>query len=124
MGIDLPGGTSPSYSRTTYALYPGNSVTLARTLDLCTSSATPPSNSLPCATINADDYVTQLGYNTSGDVTSSATPDGNPSESATTTSTYDSDGDQTKTTSPLGNLSGANAANYTTTTTYAATENR
>ena len=37
---------------------------------------------------------------------------------ATTTNTYDTDGNQASTTSPLGNLSGANAANYTTTNTY------
>jgi RHS repeat-associated protein len=116
MGVYLPGATSPSYSRTTYSLYQGNSVTLARTSDHC--AATPPSTSLPCATIDADDYVTQLGYNSAGDVISSATPDGNPGETATTTSTYDADGNQVTTTSPLGNLSGANAANYTTTTTY------
>ena len=112
-----PGGSSPSYSRTTYSLYSGNSVTLSGTLDQC--GATPPSTTrCPCATINADQYVTQLGYDTTGDVTSSSTPDGNPSELATTTNTYDADGNKTATTSPLGNLSGANAANYTTTTTY------
>ena len=112
MGVYPPGGSSPSYSRTSYSLYQGNSVTLSGTLDQC--GATPPSTSLPCATINADQYVTQLGYNTSGDVTSSSTPDGNPSETANTTNGYDSDGNKTSTTSPLGNLSGANTANYTT----------
>ena len=53
-----------------------------------------------------------------GDLTSSSTPDGNGSEIATTTYSYDGDGEQTATTSPDGNLSGANAGNYTTTTAY------
>ena len=118
LSVYLPGTTSPSYSRTSYSLYQGNSVTLASTLDKCAMTSIAPPSSLPCATINADKYMTQLGYDNKGDVTSSATPDGNPGETATTTSTYDADGNQVTTTSPLGNLSGANAANYTTTTTY------
>lgn len=62
--------------------------------------------------------VTQLAYNSAGDLTSSATPDGNGSQIATTTYTYNGDGQQTATTSPDGNLTGANAGNYTTTTGY------
>ena len=37
---------------------------------------------------------------------------------ATTTYAYDADGEQTSTTAPDGNLSGANAGNYTTVTAY------
>jgi RHS repeat-associated protein len=116
-GAYAPGASSASYSRTTYNLFSGSSsVTLGTTTDSC--AATPPSSSLPCATIDADGNVTQLGYNSSGDVTSSSVPDGNGTELATTTNGYDADGNQTSTTAPQGNLSGANAANYTTTTTY------
>ena len=43
---------------------------------------TAPSQSLPCATINADGMVTQLGYDCAGDLTSSATLDGNGSASS------------------------------------------
>ena len=121
MGVYAPGGSTLNATRTTYSLHNGNSVTLSSTLDQC--GATAPSTSLPCATINADKYVTQLGYdstspNQSGDVVSSAIPDGNGSEVATTTSTYDANGDQVTTTPPDGNLSGATAANFTTTTTF------
>ena len=115
-GVYQPGASSASYLQTTYSLYKNNSVTLSGTTISCTS--TPPSPSLPCATINADGVVTQLAYNSAGDLTSSATPDGNGTEIAKTTYTYDGDGEQTAVTSPDGNLSGANAGNYTTTTAY------
>ena len=115
-GVYEPGATSAAYSQTTYLLYKGNTVTLSGTTDSC--AATPPSPSLPCAKINADGVVTQLGYDSAGDLTSSATPDGNGSEVATTTYAYDGDGEQTATTLPDGNLSGANAGNYTTVTAY------
>lgn len=115
-GVYQPGSSSASYSKTTYELYEGNSVTLNGTNDSC--SATPPSPSLPCATVNADGVVTQLAYNAAGDLASSLTPDGNGSEMATTTYGYDGDGERTSTTSPDGNVAGANAADYTTTTTY------
>lgn len=115
-GVYQPGSSTASYLKTTYSLFTGNSVTLSGNTISCTT--TPPSPSLPCATINADGVVTQLVYNSSGDLTSSAAPDGNSSEIAKTTYTYDGDGEQTATTSPDGNLSGANAGNYTTTTTY------
>jgi RHS repeat-associated protein len=111
-----PGASAASYLQTTYSLFRGNSVTLGSTNITCTT--TPPAQSLPCATINADGVVTQLAYNSAGDLTSSATPDGNGSEIATTTYAYDGDGEQTATTSPDGNLSGANAGNYTTTIAY------
>jgi YD repeat-containing protein len=113
-GVYQPGSSTASYLQTTYSLYKGNSITLGSTNISCT--ATPPSNSLPCATINPDGVVTQLGYDTAGDLTSSAAPDGNGSEIAKTTYGYDGDGEQTSKTSPDGNLSGANAGNYTTTT--------
>lgn len=115
-GVYQPGASAASYLQTTYNLYKGNSVTLGSTNITCTT--TPPSPSLPCATINADGVVTQLAYNSAGDLTSSATPDGNGSELATTTYGYDADGEQTAVTLPDGNLSGANAGNYTTTTAY------
>jgi RHS repeat-associated protein len=116
IGVYQPGATSASYQRTTYQLFTGNSVTLGGTLISC--AVIPPAPSLPCATINADGVVTQLGYDSAGDLTSSATPDGNGSEIATATFAYDNDGERTSEVSPDGNLSGANAANYTTTTAY------
>ena len=115
-GIYQPGTTSTSSLRTTYNLYSGNSVTLGTTTDSC--GATPPSGSLACATVDADGNVIQLGYDSAGDVTSSATPDGNGTELATTTNSYNADGNVVSSTNPEGNLTGANAANYTTTTTY------
>ncbi|HET8893357.1 MAG TPA: LamG-like jellyroll fold domain-containing protein [Gaiellaceae bacterium] len=112
-----PGSSSASQERTTYSLYSGNSVTLGGTTDSC--AATPLSTSLPCATIDANGVVTQLGYNSSGDVTSTSAPDGNSGgEIAKTTYGYDGDGERTSITAPNGNLSGATAANFTTTTVY------
>ena len=115
-GVYEPGATSAAYSQTTYQLFKGNTVTLSGTTISCTTS--PPSHSLPCAKVNADGIVTQLTYDTAGDLTSSSTPDGNSTQTATTTYTYDADGEQTSQTLPDGNLSGANAGNYTTVTTY------
>ena len=115
-GVYQPGATTAAYSQTSYQLFKGNSVTLSGTAISCT--ATPPSVSLPCATINADGVVTQLAYDSAGDLTSSSTPDGNGSQVATATYAYNADGEQTSTTSPDGNLSGANAGNYTTVTAY------
>jgi RHS repeat-associated protein len=117
-GVYEPGTTTAAYSQTTYQLFNGNSVTLPGTSTAITCTNTAPSMSLPCATIDADGVVTQLDYNTQGDQISSSTLDGNGSELATTTDTYDSDGEQTTQTSPDGNLPGANAGNYTTTTVY------
>ena len=74
-------------------MYKGNSVTLNSTNISCTT--TPPSPSLPCAKINADGVVTQLAYDSDGDLTSSSTPDGNGTQVAETTYTYDGDGEQT-----------------------------
>jgi RHS repeat-associated protein len=115
-GVYQPGATTASYQQTTYQLFKNNSITLSGTNITCTT--TPPTQSLPCATINADGVVTQLAYNSDGDLTSSATRDGNGTQVATTTYAYDGDGEQTSTVSPDGNLSGANAGNYTTTTAY------
>jgi RHS repeat-associated protein len=111
-----PGAPTAPYVQTTYTLYSGNSVTLNGTNDSC--QATPPTPNLPCAAINANGVVTQLAYDSDGDLVSSSTPDGNGSEIATTTYTYNGDGQQTSTVSPDGNLSGAKADNYTTVTAY------
>jgi RHS repeat-associated protein len=115
-GVYPPGGNTASYAHTTYQLFRGNSVTLSGTTVSC--AATPPAPTLPCATINADAVVTQLQYNSYGDLVGSSTPDGNGAEVATTTYAYDGDGAQARITSPNGNLPGANAGNYTTTTSY------
>jgi RHS repeat-associated protein len=112
-----PGSSTASQERTTYELYSGNSVTIGSNTDSC--SATPPASSLPCATIDANGVVTQLSYNSSGDVTSTSTPDGNSGgEVAKTSYGYDGDGERTSVTAPNGNLGGATAANFTTTTVY------
>lgn len=120
-GVYEPGSSTAAYTQTTYALYAGNSITLGANHITC--NAMPPSVSLPCATISANGVVTQLAYygSTSSDdglLESSSTPDGNGSELATTTYGYDGDGEQTSMVSPDGNLTGANAGNYTTNTTY------
>ena len=121
-GVYEPGASSAAYSHTTYQLFNGNSVTLPGTSTKITCTSAAPSMSLPCATINADGVVTQLGYNAQGDLTSDSTPDGNSGgQQATTTDTYDGDGEQLTVVAPDGNLSGATAAttaNYTTTTAY------
>jgi RHS repeat-associated protein len=64
--------------------------------------------------------VTRLGYDaTTGDLTSSSTPDGNSGgELATSTYTYDGDGRVATITAPNGNLSGANAADFATTNSW------
>ena len=112
-----PGSSSAAQTRTTYQLYNGQTVTLGSANDSCNASA--PDSSLTCATIDPDGVVTQLGYDSSGDLNSSTTPDGNAGgEQATTTFGYDADGELTNVTAPDGNLSGANAATYTTTYGY------
>ena len=115
-GVYEPGSSAEAYQQVTYTLYKGNSVTLNGTTVSC--SATPPSQSLPCAKVSADGAVTQLAYDSAGDLISSATPDGNSGETAKSTWTYDADGEQTSQVLPDGNLPGANAGNYTTNTTY------
>jgi len=116
-GDYAPGAGSASQSRTTYDLYNGQSVTVDSDDDSCTNTA--PSGELACASVDPDGVVTQLGYDSAGDLTSKSTPDGNAGgELATTTYGYDSDGEQTTTVAPKGNLSGANAGNYTTASTY------
>ena len=92
--------------------YKGNSVTLNSTNITCT--ATPPSASLPCATITADGVVTQLAYDSFGEPTSTSVPDGNGTQVAQTTSIYNAAGELTSQVAPDGNLAGANAGNYTT----------
>src|SRR5262249_45352841 len=93
-----------------------NSVTIGGNNIAC--SNTPPSRTLPCATIDADGVVTQLTYDPQGDLISSSTPDGNGTQLAVTTYGYDNDGEQTSEISPDGNLPGANTGNYTTVTAY------
>ena len=116
-GDYAPGGSTASQSRTSYRLYSGESVTISSTNDSC--SASPPSTSLPCVTIDPNAVVTQLGYSSPGDLTSSSTPDGNSGgEVAKTTFGYDGDGELTGVVAPDGNLSGATAANFTTTNTF------
>ena len=97
-------------------MYKNNSVTLSgtkfpaplrRPRSHCRARQSTPTRSLPSSP------TTQPATSTS-----SATPDGNGTEIAKTTYTYDGDGEQTAITSPDGNLSGANAGNYTTTTAY------
>lgn len=115
-GVYSPTGTY-KYTQTTYQLFNGNSITLNGTNISCTY--TPPSVSLPCATINADGVVTQLEYDAAGDLILSSTPDGNSGgELATTTATYNGDGEQLTKVTPDGNVSGGNAGNYTTTTAW------
>jgi RHS repeat-associated protein len=117
-GDYAPGASSASQSRTSYRLYNGQSVTLGSNTDSCAASA--PASALPCATIDPNGVVTQLGYDSSsGDITSSSTPDGNAGgEVAQTTFGYDGYGELTTTTAPNGNLSGATAADFTTTNAY------
>jgi len=118
-GVYQPGSGSVSYQSTSYTLFSGDSVTLNGTSITCTSQ--PPSADLPCASISPDGTVTQLSYNSQGDLTQSSAPDGNGSQLATTSYAYDADGEQTSTVAPDGNVSGATAAttaNYTTGTAY------
>ena len=115
-GVYQPGSNAASYSRSTYSLFKGNTITLGSNQISCTT--VPPSSSLPCATINADGVVTQLAYDPQGDLTSSAVPDGNGTQIATTTYGYNGDGEQASKILPDGNLTGANAGNYTTITTF------
>jgi YD repeat-containing protein len=115
-GVYQPGSNTASYSQTTYQLFKNNTITLGSNHISCTT--TPPAPSLPCAKISADGVVTQLAYDGQGDLTSSAVPDGNGTEIATTSYGYDGDDEQNSVTSPDGNLSGANAGNYTRTTAY------
>ena len=118
-GIYTPSGTY-EYSQTSYQLFKNNSITLNSVNISCT--AAPPSSSLPCATINPNGVVTQLSYDSDGDLTQSSAPDGNSGgQLATTTYGYDGDGDQTSQVAPDGNVSGATAAttaNYTTATAF------
>jgi len=90
-GVYEPGSNTAAYSQTTYQLYKDNTITLGGDLISCT--ATPPSATTPCATIDANGIVTPLAYKAQGDLTSSSTPDGSGSELATTYG-YEGDGEQ------------------------------
>jgi RHS repeat-associated protein len=116
-GDYAPGGSTASQSRTSYSLYSGQSVTIGSDDDSC--AASPPASSLPCLTIDPDGVVSQLGYDSAGDLASSSTPDGNSGgEVAKTSYGYDGDGELTSEVAPDGNLSGATVADFTTTNTY------
>ena len=82
--------------------YGGQSVTIGGDTDSC--AASPPDGSLPCATIDPNGVVTQLGYDaTTGDLLSSSTPDGNSGgEVAETSWVYDGDGEVIATTCRMG----------------------
>jgi len=84
-GDYAPGSGTASQSRTLYDLYNGQSVTLGANVDSCNTSA--PSSELPCATINPDGVVTQLAYNSDGDLTSKSTANQNGVSSPGTIST-------------------------------------
>lgn len=115
-GVYQPGSSTASYQRVTYTLYKGNTVTLNGTAISCTY--TPPAQDLPCAKVNADGIVTQLEYNSYGDLILSAAPYGAGTSTATTTYTYDADGEQLTEVAPDGNVTGATTGNYTTVTAY------
>ncbi len=117
-GVYEPGATSAAYSQTSYQLFNGNTVTLPGTNNPISCTANAPSMSLPCATIDANGVVTQLAYDAQGDVTSTSAPDGNGSQQATSTATYNADGEELTEVAPDGHLPGANAGNYTTATDY------
>jgi RHS repeat-associated protein len=119
-GVYSPSGTY-EYAKTTYQLFKGNTITLNSTNISCTY--TPLSSALPCATINADGVVTQLEYDSQGDLTCSSTPDGNSGgQVAAVTATYNADGEQLTKVAPDGNVScgvpGSTAGNSTTTTAW------
>ena len=78
-GDYAPGSDTATQLRTIYDLYNGQSVTLGAAVDSCTTGA--PSTELPCATINANGIVTQLAYDSDGDLTSKSTPDGSQGQS-------------------------------------------
>ncbi len=115
-GVYPPGSNVASATVTDYTLYNSDSVTLGGNTITCASVA--PAASLPCASIDAAGGVTQLQYDTHGDLISASAPDGNGSEVAEVSFTYDGDGQQTSTTTADGNLPGATKANFTTTTAY------
>ncbi|MBU6495247.1 MAG: hypothetical protein KGR42_02355 [Acidobacteria bacterium] len=73
-GDYAPNGTL-LHVRTSYTLYNGNTVTLGSTLYSCSTPS--PAAELPCATINPDGVITQLGYDAQGDLTSSSVLDAN-----------------------------------------------
>ncbi len=124
-GQYAPGATSATNTETSYDLYNGQSVTIAGDVDSCSASA--PEHGLPCATVSpaaidtetGASAVTQLGYDSDGDLTSSTIPDGNSgAELATTTMTYNADGQVLAVIAPLGNIGTGNGPAYTTAYTY------
>jgi RHS repeat-associated protein len=122
-----PSGTLLSLS-TSYDLRYSQSVIVAGTDYSCAASA-PANSGLTCATVDPGAYdtqktnqqaITQLGYDTDGDLASTSITDGNSGgETATTTSSYDADGEVQSVVSPLGNLDGGeNGPSYTTSYFY------
>ena len=64
-GVYEPGADRAAYSQTTYQLFKATA-SLCRNSTNISCSYTPPSASLPCATIDADGVVTQLEYDAAG----------------------------------------------------------
>lgn len=126
------GASSATNTTTSYWLYDNGSTSQSVTIDShsASCSAVAPGRELPCATVdpaaidtesgsNLADAVTQLGYDSDGDLTSSAIPDGNSGgELSKTTWSYNNDGQVLSEVAPLGNVSGGSASAYTTSTTY------
>ncbi|MHB8458421.1 MAG: hypothetical protein ACYDBS_12150, partial [Acidimicrobiales bacterium] len=98
-GAYPPGTTSTSTAITSYFLHNGESVTLGGTTDSCAASA--PSPSLQCATVDARQMVTQLSYDSSGDLALVTNPDGD-----TTSFAYDTNGEMYCSISPKVNAKG------------------
>jgi RHS repeat-associated protein len=99
----------------------GNLLTSTDPLGNLTSFAYNPDGTLLKATdargnksgVNPDDYSSTFGYNTKGILTQTIDSKGNKS-----TIGLDSLGRVTSSTNPLGNITGANTADYTVTTAY------
>ncbi len=117
IGVYPAGGGTP-VAETNYQLFNNNSVTLPGTTTPITCGTEAPSAMLPCADIDASGAVEQLTYDSDGNLISTSAPDGNGSQTATTTYTYNADGKMLTETSPDGSLPHANAIDYTQTTAY------
>ena len=115
-----PASTSPALAAPAYRRRPTSFSTAtaspSRHQHAISCTTTPPSQSLPCATINADGVVTQLAYDSAGDLsllvrrptaTAASSPDHLRLRRRRRADQHES---------PDGNLTGANAGNYTTTT--------
>ena len=116
-------GSTLTGSRVSYMLYKGDSITIGSDTVKC--AAQPSSVVLPCAEIAPDNWlaaanpqpaprVTQIAYDSHGDLTTKIVVDATGKSSAKTTYNYDADGELTAQASPLGNLRGADKALYTT----------